>query len=379
MPAFLQFFNRQTFHNVPAVSYVHWFDTRRPSTPKQLHHRPALLAALSGMVVSSAVGCNSVFGRERIIKQAAEWFHPKAVEQLRQRLVVLPPGVDVRELLEGRRPRPPGRVRILVNHRLLKYTGVRALLTDTLPQLWTQRQDFEVRATNPSHIRLPRLLTDKSWLRVETLSRELYVQTLWECDIVLAPHRAAHWSMSALEAICAETVPLMNAESFFSEMMEPILGVLSPAKRRHIEQRWFYFRAKCVRRLSNLIDNIDDEREIAREVARRAREIYDWRSWTERWREMIYAAELKTPVMSERTPSMRRILEMLRTDGPLPKEILRRLGWTPKQRTLAWTSFRKHLRAVAPDDPERAYVVFSKPKALTDGEISEKQIAPIPI
>src|SRR6202008_4713195 len=24
-PALLQFFNRQMFHNVPAVSYVHWF------------------------------------------------------------------------------------------------------------------------------------------------------------------------------------------------------------------------------------------------------------------------------------------------------------------------------------------------------------------
>src|SRR5262245_7019332 len=34
-PAYLHFFNRQTFHNVPCVSYLHWFDTRRPSTPKQ--------------------------------------------------------------------------------------------------------------------------------------------------------------------------------------------------------------------------------------------------------------------------------------------------------------------------------------------------------
>jgi hypothetical protein len=40
-PALLQFFNRQTFHNVPAVSYIHWFDTRRPSTPKETLHQPA--------------------------------------------------------------------------------------------------------------------------------------------------------------------------------------------------------------------------------------------------------------------------------------------------------------------------------------------------
>jgi len=46
-PALLQFLNRQTFHCVPAVSYVHWFDTRRPSTPKEKLHHPALLGALS--------------------------------------------------------------------------------------------------------------------------------------------------------------------------------------------------------------------------------------------------------------------------------------------------------------------------------------------
>ena len=359
VPAFLQFFNRQTFHNIPAVSYVHWFDTRRPSTPKQEHHRPALLAALSGMAVSTAVGCNSIFGRDRILDQADKWFKPEVVADLRQRLVILPPGIDVPELLKNKVARPRRRKQILVNHRLLKYTGVRSLLSEALPELWSQRQDFQVHVTNPTRVRLPGSLTKAPWLNVETLARNAYVETLWRSDIVVSPHRATYWSISTLEAICADTVPLMNKESFFPELMEPLLDTVSPAKRRHIELQWFYFRGNLVRRLCDLLDNIENERELAREVGRRARAAYGWRAWTDRWREVFYAAERRTPAISERNPSMQRIVQMLRSDGPLPKEeILRRLSWAPKQRALAWSSFRKYLRIAAPDDPTREDVVF---------------------
>jgi hypothetical protein len=364
VPAFLQFFNRQTFHNVPAVSYVHWFDTRRPSTPKQVHHRPALLAALSGMCMSATVGCNSVYGRERILAQASEWFNAESLAQLARRLVVLPPGVDVPELLKARRPRSAGPLRLLINHRLLKYTGVRGLIADALPQLWTERQDFEVHATNPSQVRLPGTLTQVRWLRVETLTRQRYLETLWNSDIVVAPHRATHWSMSTIEAICAERVVLMNKESFFHEMMRPLLAGLAAEKRRHIEERWFYFRGNLVARLSQLLDNIDEERQLGRDLGQRARQIYDWRCWNSRWCELLYAADSLTPKMSERNPSMQKILRMLQREGPLPKEeILRRLRWAPKQRTLAWTSFRKQLRDVAPDDSSQPNVVFKLPNS----------------
>ena len=140
-PALLQFLNRQTFHNVPAVSYVHWFDTRRPSTPKETLHHPALLGTLTGMMVSTVVGCNSAYGRDQILARAARWFNGDAVDGLAQRVRVLPPGVDVGEILSARsarsRSQPP---LILVNHRLLKYTGVRTLLTHTFPRLWEHRR-----------------------------------------------------------------------------------------------------------------------------------------------------------------------------------------------------------------------------------------------
>jgi hypothetical protein len=363
-PAFLQFFNRQTFHNVPAVSYVHWFDTRRPSTPKQMLHRPALLGALSGMMVSTLVGCNSTYGRDLIIKQATQWFNEDAMASLSQRFRILPPAVDVEEILRGRAAKRRRRSKqILVNHRLLKYTGVRTLLTDTLPSLWARRQDFSVLITNPTRVRLPRTLTNVPWLRVKTLERSEYIKSLWESDIVIAPHRNAHWSMSTLEAISAECIPLMNRESFFGEMIEPLMRSMSVREKEYIEERWFFYRGSIISQLSALLDNLEKERSLIKKVAKNARSIYESNRLAHIWRQVFREAESEIPIIGESNPSMCKIIEMLEREPMVTKrEILRRLRWAPKQRALSWTAFRKQLKSIAVDDSSRPDATFALPR-----------------
>ncbi len=366
-PALLNFFNRQTFHNVPAVAYVHWFDTRRPSTPKETLHRPALLGALSGMMVCAAVGCNSAYGRAQILEQAAHWFHKDAITSLNQRMRLLPPGIDVREIARGRVDQPDRRRhRILVNHRVLKYTGVRTLLTSTFPKLWQRRRDFSVLVTNPSRVRLPGTMTRAPWLTINTLDRPEYIRQLWESDIVVGPHRACHWSISALEAICAECVPLMTRESFYPEMMTPLLHGLSVAERKHIATRWFYYRGSLINRLSQVLDNLDAERLVTRRIAVAARATYDWGTLAQSWRQVFREAERGIPMMAEKNPSMRRIIELMRVEKRVSKiEILRHLRWAPKQRALSWTAFRKRLKAIAFEDASSPEAVF---ELCTDGE-----------
>jgi glycosyltransferase involved in cell wall biosynthesis len=359
-PALLHYFNRQTFHNVPAVSYVHWFDTRRPSTPKETLHHPALLGALAGMMVSAVVGCNSKHGRDQILAQAARWFRDDAIVALTGRLRLLPPGVDVAEIESARSARPRDKQhRILVNHRLLKYTGVRTLLTEAFPKLWERRQDFSVFVTNPSRVRLPATITQAPWLTVQTLTRPEYLRRLWESDVVVAPHRACHWSISTLEAICAECVPLMNRESFFPEMMSPLLEGLAKAKREQIEDRWFYFRGCLVERLSDLLDNLPRERQLLKPLATQARHTYGWSSLAPSWRQLFREAEGRIPMMAEDNPSMRRIVELVQAKKRVSKaEILKHLRWAPKQRTLSWTAFRKRLKLIAREDPSSPEAVF---------------------
>jgi glycosyltransferase involved in cell wall biosynthesis len=359
-PALLQFFNRQTFHNVPAISYVHWFDTRRPSTPKQSLHHPALLGALAGMMVSDAVGCNSRYGQDQILTQATRWFRDDVLAKFKQRIRLLPPGVDAAEI-EGARTRRPSdpRYRILVNHRLLKYTGVRTLLAETFPKLWQRRQDFSVFVTNPTRVRLPSTITQAPWLTVQTLTRPEYLRRLWQSDVVVAPHRACHWSISTLEAICAECVPLMNRESFFDELINPLIEGLSDAERKRIEGRWFYFRGSLVTRLSDLLDDLPRERRLLKKVAAQARQTYAWDNLAPAWQRLFREAESRIPIMSENTPSMRRIIDLVQREKRVSKaEILKHLGWRPKQRTLSWTAFRKCLKLVAHESSSNPNAIF---------------------
>ncbi len=358
--AFLQFFNRQTFHHVPVVSYLHWFDTRRPSTPKQTLHHPALLAAMSGLMVSTAVGCNSVYGREQFLKYGRRWFNDDSLDHLLRRTQVLPPGVDVGELLGARPARVSrGRRQVLVNHRLLKYTGVRSLLTTTFPALWERRQDFSVVVTNPTGVLLPGAITSAPWLRVQTLSRATYLRELWASDVVVGPHRACHWSMSTLEAICAGCVPLVNRESFFPEMLAPLLARLSPADRQHAEDRWLYFRGELTARLNDVLDDLSGERRIAGRLAEAARDVYSWEAMAGEWVRVLRGAATETPAMPLENPSMRRIIELLREKRRVSKaDILRHLGWQPKQRTVSWTAFRQQLKRVAREDPQSPEAVF---------------------
>jgi hypothetical protein len=346
-PAFLQFFNRQTFHNVPAISYLHWFDL------------PAMLAALSGMMTSFALGCNSAYGREIILSEARRWFHADAIKALRERIRILPPGIDLAEL-GPLRPRKRGRkIKIIVNHRLLKYTGVRSLLTRVFPQLWKERRDFSVTVTNPSCVRLPRDITEAPWIILKTLPRLEYVKLLQEMDVVVSPHRATHWSISTVEAVSAGCVPLMNVESFFPEMFEPVLGALPHKLQAHVHDRWFYYRGTVIKRLHGLLDHIEAERKVVRTVSREMRDIYGWNTWVDTWLDLFHSAEDAIPIMADRNPSMIRIFDLLRTNGAVSKEtILRELSWAPKQRALSWTSFRKRLRVVAPDDSDRPEAVF---------------------
>jgi hypothetical protein len=63
--------------------------------------------------------------------------------------------------------------------------------------------------------------------------------------------------------------------------------------------------------------------------------------------------------MPSNNPAMRRIADLLRAKGAVSKvEILRHLGWTPKQRTLSWTALRRQRKRIAREDANSPDVVL---------------------
>jgi hypothetical protein len=362
--AFLNFLNRQTFHLLPAVTYVHWFDTRRPSTPKHRTHHPALLGALSGMAASTFVGCNSIHGRARILEQATRWLSSQTASELEKKIRVLPPPVSAREIAKAKPLRRVRRRRrlpstMLVNHRLLKYTGVRQLIEHVLPELWIVRKDFRVIITNPSRVRLPRKLLTVPWARHRTLPAGEYPRRLWDAAIVLAPHRGTHWSMSTLEAVCAECLPICNREGFFPEMFAPVLERMPEGSAARFDKYCLYYRQQLKAKIVQALGELDTLSEFRSQLARATRATYDWSCWTRSWLQCFYDAYASVPTMSPVNPSMLRIVALLTERRILSKhELLRELRWAPKTRTLAWTAFRKALRAVSRDDPKRPELIL---------------------
>jgi glycosyltransferase involved in cell wall biosynthesis len=354
------FLNRQMFHLVPTLTYVHWFDTRRPATPKHRTHHPALLASLAGMVGSTTVACNSEYGRSIIMACARNWLSADLANALDQKLKILPPLFSAGAVRAGRRQvqrseaiRP--RAMLLVNHRVLKYTGVRQLIDVALPRLWEQRQDFRVIITNPSRARLPREMTRTPWAINGTLGEKDYFARLWDADIVLAPHRAAHWSISTLEAVASGCLPICNKESFFGEMFAPVLARLTRAERAIFEDYCLFFRGNLIGKIGRAIDDLEKLAEFRHKLGRHTRAVYDWPLRIGEWIETIEAIYKTVPQMPETNPTMQRILAQLESRGELTKaELLRWLGWSPKDRTLSWTAFRKTLRGHVADDPESA-------------------------
>ena len=358
VPAFLNFFNRLTFHNLPVLSYMHWFDTRRPSTPRQRCHEPAILSALAGMSSSHLVGCNSEHAKRRVLHTAQRWYNEAALDELRRKLRILPPMITLPRERRGGHHKPDD-IQVLVNHRTLKYTGVRPLLEDKLPGIWEARRDFRVHVTNPSRNRLPKRVTEVSWLTIETLDPHHYGRLLTTSDIVIAPHRATDWSISTLEAICGGAIPLMNRESFFPEMLEPVLAEVPVEIARHVRDRWFYFRKQFRSRFESLLDNINEERAIARVIMTSARQVYAPEKLALAWLPLMREIAASTPALSSRNPSVVRIREVLEERGEISRdELLDLMRWRPQTRTVAWTSLRRALLDFCRDDVNQSRVRY---------------------
>lgn len=361
--AYVHLLNKLLFHNVPAVSYVHWFDTRQVNSKHNIQ-KPALLSALSGMLISDLVGCNSFYGKKKIIDEARNWFKDSCIDDLQNKIHVLPPGVNTKEIDFNKGVSNSGKIKkIIINHRLLKYTGVRNLLSDTFPKLWELRNDFVVIVTNPSKVRLPLKIKNVPWLINGNYTRQEYLKLLWECDIVVSPHKATNWSISTLEAMYSGCIPLLNSNSFFPELVNIITENTEANIKEHFREYWFFSKGNLIPKLIHLLENIREEKEIAHELHDPIRAHYDWSVIAKSWIQIFYDIETKTQSIADTNPSFNKILKMVERKGFSSKEeILRELAWGPQSSRLSWSAFRKSLKTLYEEDSLSPEVTYSIPR-----------------
>lgn len=358
--AFLHYFNKVHFFDIHSVGYVHWMDWRRYDNVKNRWNIPSNMAVLTSILLSEVTGCNSVYGKRRIIEQASRIFNESTVKEIERKLIPLRPGVDVSEILSARGSQRNGLKTLIAPYRTQKYTGFKSLIEVHLVPLWRQRQDFQLVLTNPSAYDYIRRYAERyPFVKVHDFSREEYLRALWQADIVVGCHSgASQWSLAVVEALAANCIPLLNQEGFFKEML---LEALPETKRSAALERYFYYRGNFGQKVSFLLDDIDEERKRSKVIGKCIRGFYDWDKRVEDWIRAIEHADNAAEELRSATPISRKIDRLLRANGACSKNmILRHLDWHPKSRYISWTRYRKYLRRHYFEDPSSPTVTFSR-------------------
>jgi len=364
----LDFFNKVHFFDIHSFGYIHWMDWKRLDRIKNRWNQPTNLNALTSILLSAVTGCNSQYGKEQILKEAAIWFNSVALELINEKLIPLRPGVNCREIMRAKTIERFSEKTIIFPFRTQKYTGFKSLVEIHLANLWKKRKDFRLLLTNPSDYdyvkNYPRRFP---FIEVCHFNREDYLNALWKADIVVGCHNGSNqWSLAAVEAVAAECIPLFNKSSFFPEM---ILETAPELEKKTDLQRYFYYRSTFTNKLEALLDNLEEEKHVVKSLSQKFRRFYDWENRVDDWIRCLDLADDASPEITERSKMICKIEAFLKRNGKCSKEaILQHLNWHPKSRHISWTKYRKYLRKRVSEDPNKSVVVFSdeREKILDD-------------
>jgi glycosyltransferase involved in cell wall biosynthesis len=348
--AYLFLLNRAHFLDVHSFCYVHWMDWRRWGNVRNRRNEAGNLAAIGGMLASRLVGCNSEFGRQKILKAAKPWLSDEAHKGLEDRLIPLYPGVDARALRSARTSKVSGKVKTLVfPYRALRYTGF-PYLVGHLRKLWQRRRDFRLLLTDPSHCHAIQRLGERlPFVEVLDLSRPEYLRVLWEADIVLGMHNGWNqWSLAAVEALAYNCMPLFSSEAFFPEMLR---NCCADDEWPLVRRLFLFYRSEFTERLSDLLDDDGEARMLTARLARRARTFYAWEQRIQAWSRCLDLVDAAVPSVTARSKTADELVRHVTRSGGCGKaDLLRAMQWHIRTRQVPWSRYRKHLRANVADN-----------------------------
>jgi len=358
-PAFLDYFNKVHFFDIHSLGYIHWMDWKRSDNAKNRWNIPGNLMVLTSILVSTATGCNSLYGKSRILREAKRWFRDDAINEMDRKLIPLYPGVQSREILRARSPARNKVKTIVFPFRAQKYTGFKSLIEIHLRQLWKTRRDFRLLLTNPSNYDYVKKYPERfPFVQVLRLDRQEYLKMLWKADIVVGCHTGANqWSLAVVEAMAAECIPLLNRSSFFREMLAPVIPA---GKSASVFAKYTYFRGTFRKQLEALLNNLPDERRRFRPFASRIRAFYDWDSRVDGWIKCFETVDAACTSVTAKSKVVRRMVQFICDQERCSKaQILRYLQWHPKSRQIPWSRYRKYLRNRFLEDVTSPGVTFN--------------------
>ena len=357
---FLDLFNKIHFFDIHSFGYIHWMDWKRADNVKNRWNQPANLNILTSVLLSAVTGCNSNYGKQRILREAGTWFNAATLERIDSKLVPLWPGIESAEILAAKTTERFRKKTIIFPFRTQKYTGFKSLIEIHLANLWKKRQDFRILLTNPSDYDYVKNYPKRfPFVEVCHFNRRDYLKTLWKADIVVGCHNGSNqWSLAAVEAIAAECVPLLNQTSFFPEML---LAATPKSEWQAVKDKYLYYRSTFCERMEALLDSLKEEKRYSKKLARRFRQFYAWENRVDDWIRCFELADAMAPEITNRSKAIGDIEALLKANGKCSKQaILEHMKWHPKSRQISWTKYRKHLRRIGTETAESPVVIFQR-------------------
>jgi len=280
-----------------------------------LANEPLFLRQIEGVLLSQLAGINSKYGKDVFLENAIKYYNKATIKKMKRKLVVLPPGIDLREVDSFKIKNKFCKKTIVFNHRLLRYTGYKTFL-NWMCELYKKRQDFQVILTDPSleyskslvsRLRTRRKFENQQFiLPMNTLDREEYFKILWKADIEVACHRHAAWSLGLLDGMACRKVALAPNACAFPE----ILGSNYP----------FLFSNKIdfLKKLEYLLDSSKERRKWGNYCRFRVAEQFDWANLVNDYIKLLEDA--KPPITAKNPPTVQRIAQYVEKRGRATKK-----------------------------------------------------------
>lgn len=259
------------------ITYTHYASSFE--TMKQTYgefYGPAL-SLYSSYFISCRNFANSEYAIHLYLENLKDYlpeFLRPSVKFLREKFEKLPMAPDWREHEEAR-PRadlvkedPP----ILIwNYRLDKYEDARNFFR-TFKILLDSGLEFRLFLSSLANLYGKTIELDQIPEKYLIWERELpyhrYLEMLWRGSIIIGPHIGLNpWSLSFLDGIFTENIPLHRAGGFYPEMLGAFDSEVYTFSSLKTD-----FPAK----LKHLLRNIDLYREKAKKISEGMRKMYDW-------------------------------------------------------------------------------------------------------
>lgn len=263
-------------------SYTHW-TPGMVSEPADAYYKkksyggyPTELKYILNYMSAHLNGCNSTYGRNIILNDLKDCItSPKIQNYLEKTLKPIYLTTDKNEFMNREHPEKPFREPIIIfNSRKSEYTGYPFFMKAIKRFIKLHpKLKFKIVMTSPSGKQqtLSYPLPNEYIAHDGELNREDYIKYLLWSDICIGAHDGQNqWSLSFLDGMMTNNIPLYRKNVFFDEMFSSTIYS-------------FYNEDSFISKLHDILTNLDDYKQENKKIHEHFLKNWSWENLIHEW------------------------------------------------------------------------------------------------